>query len=219
MCFGSADSVSMQRALALPLLFAFSACSLLFPAEVDADREAGAEIDDAQTGSDTATKRAGEGDGGEGEVGEGEGEGEVIDVGEGDSEAADDGGDGVFALCDGVLVDTTRDEANCGECGNACAVAGSASCTVDEVCRAFTLSDEDGVAHTDGGCFCEAPPPELAGCEEREMLCLGVCIDPGSDVENCGECSNACVASPDCASPRCVDGGCQCEPPPTSVAP
>lgn len=89
--------------------------------------------------------------------------------------------------CDGVASngceqDLLSSAAHCGGCGRPCAVG--------EVCSASACRSS-----------CMAP----------SMLCSGTCINPASDLRNCGACGVVCAAangSALCSSGRCVVSAC-----------
>src|SRR5690606_6741600 len=73
-----------------------------------------------------------------------------------------------------ACVDTTTNNAHCGECSNACDSA-------TEQCVA-------------GGCE----------CREGLELCLDECVDVSNDSSHCGSCGEACGAAESCAEGECV---------------
>lgn len=84
--------------------------------------------------------------------------------------------------CGGKCVDTTGDQANCGDCGAQCG------------------SEADGCKG--GVCRCAGG----AACAPGQSCCAGVgCVDQQADRFNCGGCGNVCNPGE-----SCVDGACKC---------
>ena len=84
-------------------------------------------------------------------------------------------------------VDVTDDEENCGQCGNVCPV-GARCQNAECVC---------GAGLNDG----------------REVLCPGglfggdsICVDVGTDPDNCGQCGSVCPSGAKCEGGACVCG-------------
>jgi Stigma-specific protein, Stig1 len=95
-------------------------------------------------------------------------------------------------LCDGVCVDPTVDQDNCGACGKVCEM-GSACCAGG--CT-FTTSDRKNC----GTCG--------KACGSADTCCTGLCIDTAIDHDNCGVCGAACVKAGDvCVSSMCCAPG------------
>jgi hypothetical protein len=96
-----------------------------------------------------------------------------------------DGGLGME--CGGACVDLTKDNDNCGSCGNACA-QGTEQCTQGLCCKLGQTVCNGGA---DGG------GPQ--------------CTDTKSDANNCGSCGKVCSGNtPACASGTCVACGTDC---------
>lgn len=101
--------------------------------------------------------------------------------------------EGFFADCDGAPGDgceaDLRDPTSCGACGVVC--QGAESCSRS-------------------GC---------GGCPEGELSCDRRCVDPRTDVANCGACGRACASGPngvaECRSGtcavRCSEGFADCD--------
>ena len=76
--------------------------------------------------------------------------------------------------CDGMCVDPSTDDANCGACG--------VTCGADEVCREGS---------------CQLP------CLAAETQCGDVCADLSSDVDHCGACGVECAEGEVCSEGTC----------------
>jgi hypothetical protein len=86
--------------------------------------------------------------------------------------------------CDGECVDISGDNLHCGACGNAC--AGGESCVEGEC-----ISGNCSLSCAPGNVCCND-----SGVEQ--------CVDPQTDVANCGACGNACPGG------VCEDAACRC---------
>ncbi len=79
--------------------------------------------------------------------------------------------------CGGACVDLGFDEANCGECGNACGA--------EQICR-------QGICRV------------IRDCAAQGLTdCGGACVDTASDPNHCGECGNACPPGWSCEGLAC----------------
>jgi Stigma-specific protein, Stig1/Putative metal-binding motif len=118
--------------------------------------------------------------------------------------------------CNGKVDDTFNlqtDAANCGTCGNACAV-GSACCAgkcVNETsdvnnCGACAKACTSGSSCAKSVCV---PPAGTCtpACSADQTCCSGKCVDLKSDIANCGKCGGACTTGnqPGCCASACVD--------------
>ncbi len=79
--------------------------------------------------------------------------------------------------CNGVCLDPTSDEANCGACGTTCAAG--------ETCSA-------------GDC------QTTVTCTSPETACNNTCVNPTIDEANCGTCGTTCSANQSCIAGSCV---------------
>lgn len=90
-----------------------------------------------------------------------------------------------FVECPGGCVDTTRDELNCGACGNRC---------------------DPGEDCIEGACRCGTTGPDCDGT--ATSTCCGTeCVDTNGDNAHCGGCREACPAMTTCRDQRCECGG------------
>jgi len=126
--------------------------------------------------------------------------------------------EGGLTSCSGECVDLASDEANCGECGNAC---GSG-----EVCSGSTCSAgcDPGLENCGGSCVNLATSNDHCGvcfnacairrhcedstcvCDEGLEECSGVCANLGTDPMNCGSCGVECGFGMDCVAASCTCG-------------
>jgi len=129
---------------------------------------------------------------------------------------ADDAGTQLSA-CNSGCVDTNRDNANCGACGNACGAG--ATCT-SGVCTCPA-----GQAYCNGSCIGDQSDPNNCGgcgvacdtasgfvcssgactCSTSLTRCGSACVDTSSDNSHCGGCNVSCRSGTTCQS-----GSCQC---------
>ena len=98
-------------------------------------------------------------------------------LGSGDADGGD--GDGGTCTppqqsCSGSCTDVTKDHANCGSCGKACAAS--------QVCSGGTCA---------------------AGCDGGATACSGSCTDTKTNPKNCGTCGKACGAGETCNAGAC----------------
>jgi hypothetical protein len=122
--------------------------------------------------------------------------------------------------CNGVIddgFDVNTDPANCGRCGNACAVphafpaCTAGSCAIDH-CQ-MGWHDIDGLLSN--GCEYNCPPSGDEICDHLDNDCdtrIDEGIDLTSDLANCGSCGNLCAlsgATARCASSACVLESCR----------
>ena len=111
--------------------------------------------------------------------------------------------------CFGNCVALQTDVLHCGACGNACmGVPGPGQSDIGEcvagVCQVVCL---EGYTLVDGVCV-----PTTEVCDPGLTECVGVCVDPQTDVYHCGACGNACVGVPgpgQSSIGECVAGVCQ----------
>ena len=121
---------------------------------------------DGNTGDGDGDTGDGDGDTGDGDGAPGDGDG---DTGDGDGAPGDGDGEGCGTgeqLCNGVCTNVMEDDANCGECGNVCDIAG-----------------------TTGGCdngTCEAALSECILAEDPPKSCNEVCSEFGKSCVNLG---------------------------------
>ncbi len=73
--------------------------------------------------------------------------------------------------CDGVCVNLLTDIDNCGQCGSVCS----------EVCS-------NGVCKGGSGTTTDTGP----SCNDFQIECSGLCVDPENDPQNCGGCGIDC---------------------------
>jgi len=117
--------------------------------------------------------------------------------------------------CADSCVDTDRDEANCGACGNVCEADGSwceggqCLCSGDRIgCGSECVDNLTDVNHC-GTCgnVCPAEVACVEGqcqCPGGDVACSGVCLDILTDVGHCGACGNTCAAGATCEGGQCV---------------
>ncbi len=102
---------------------------------------------------------------------------------------------GAVGLCCGnACLDVASDPQNCGGCGQNCAagqtcVEGSCVSGVS----ATTCTGDGGCNLPDGG---------------SGLCCSGACVDPISDLANCGACGFTCFAGATCSAQGCVAPSC-----------
>lgn len=124
------------------------------------------------------------------------------------------------ACCDGACVELARDPMHCGTCSIACSgdqrcvagrcaerdVADGGVDTDASMPECFGVGDcnlsHEGAANAcvGGECMCGAGEP----CAFPEICCgdSAVCVDPLTDLRNCGRCGRVCLR---CDRGRCVD--------------
>ncbi len=118
--------------------------------------------------------------------------------------------------CGTSCVDKTKDNNNCGSCGNACGLgfnceAGECSChntICTDICTDTSLDSKNcgtcghqcpAVAQcTNGNCACPTGQSDL---------CTSGCVDLSTDNANCGQCDNACLPQTTCTSGKCTCPG------------
>ncbi len=123
--------------------------------------------------------------------------------------------------CNGQCVDTDTDTDNCGTCGNACDPPLNSCNTVlclEGTCNNF--ADPDGTICVEGQdegvcCFDDNAAVCLAGaqccsdsgCDVTEACCDNQCVNPNTDFDHCGICTNACIEG---KADACFNGQCVC---------
>jgi len=96
----------------------------------------------------------------------------------GTCECPNSSGFGKMEKCDGkTCVDTDRDIANCGGCGNRCITTGGQVCIGGE-CK----------------------------CPNNQTECSGRCVNTEADPAHCGGCDTACSAGTKCMAGHCLPG-------------
>lgn len=139
-----------------------------------------------------------------------------------------------YSQCGGACVDLRADFRNCGTCGQDCGrfVCQNAVCshTVRPDGGGFgdgsVVMDGalgDGSTTFDGGKLDGGPigagqadsgrfsaDTGLPGCSIGEQACVGGCVDPLVDPDNCGSCGTVCAPPQFCAQGACVI---HCDPP------
>ncbi len=138
-----------------------------------------------------------------------------------------------FGNCDGMEPNgceenLTTSASHCGACGNACSLRANAAtmtcragaCAVDMCVNGFgdcNMAEADGCeiagfanpSHC-GGCNhpCAAGQAcvlsACTACASPRVMCVGACVDTGSDSRNCGACGTVCSPGQSCSSGRCV---------------
>lgn len=83
-----------------------------------------------------------------------------------------------LVVCDGQCTDTSRDDAHCGGCGQACGT--------NEECRASRCRPI---------------------CDDNQTLCAAGCVDTRVDPAHCGNCDIQCAPGATCVGGRCEGGG------------
>lgn len=86
-------------------------------------------------------------------------------------------------LCNGSLVNTWTDPANCGSCGAFCA---------------------EGLVCSMGQCIGSRYPAARSACGIFQIQCNGTCSTYLYDEENCGRCGNRCGAPETCCNGHCT---------------
>ncbi len=95
--------------------------------------------------------------------------------------------------CHGLCKDASRDQGNCGGCGNICAGKDGEQCC-DGECK--NLQEPEHCGSCGNNCLDFGP---------ETVCCNGTCYAPAvfqTDAQNCGRCGN------DCGGGECVDGQC-----------
>jgi hypothetical protein len=121
--------------------------------------------------------------------------------------------------CGSACAVLATDDAHCGTCDKACAsgescaasacyphACGMTTCDPGAVCVSNACVDKSCV-----GVICPAPQSCGAGtcvCAAPALTCGGACVDPQTDVANCGACGKACDASELCAKGACYPKDC-----------
>jgi hypothetical protein len=149
--------------------------------------------------------------------------------GDGDGGGGSDGG-ACTSMCSGKCADLKTDSANCGKCGTVCptgatCVQGSCQCTATDsgsaqtkcgsACvdtktdntncgKCGTLCGNDAGAVLGGGTWACLNGTCGITCPMNKTECGGACVDMKTDNDNCGSCSNACVAMTE----QCTQGLC-----------
>lgn len=118
-------------------------------------------------------------------------------------------------LADYCEVDTNTDDANCGNCGNACSnaqtcLAGTctATCPAGQSLCSGGCVDLQNDSQSCGTCgtVCSGGSTCVAGqcaCHNGQQLCGGVCVSQSSDPANCGGCGVTCAAGRACTFGVC----------------
>ncbi len=124
--------------------------------------------------------------------------------------------------CGGGCVNTQTDLANCGTCGNACAITetcSSGTCTEMMSCGAGMSDCGDGcidVLSDDMNCgtcgrecgageSCMSGSCTMTTCASGQMRCGAACVDTDTDSANCGACDAACDVGEACTGGTCSD--------------
>jgi stigma-specific protein Stig1 len=116
--------------------------------------------------------------------------------------------------CGGACTDTSRDNANCGGCGNACTNGGACQGGQCICPSGYTIcSDQCVNTETDtnncGACgnacasgeTCQSG--QCSGCPTGETLCYGACYDLQNGVPYCGSCGHICPNNTVCKGGTC----------------
>lgn len=123
--------------------------------------------------------------------------------------------------CNGTCRDLTRDNANCGACGEQC--PGGTSCVEGE-CTCPDGLDLCGTTCRDlardrfncGTCGNTCPSNAIQGCIDGECscgaftICGNRCADTVTDEANCGTCGHTCGTGEVCLSGECTCEGTYC---------
>ncbi len=122
---------------------------------------------------------------------------------------------GALVKCNGVCVDTTGSQTNCGTCGTTCradqtcwlsackCATGSADCS--GVCKDVTSSTLNCGAC---GNVCATGATCISGvctCPTQQVACSGACKAVNTDPQNCGKCGTVCGAGTSCLFGACLD--------------
>ncbi len=128
--------------------------------------------------------------------------------------------------CDGACVDLASDRADCGACGHVCDIHQACTggrcvleCQADLVvcgtvcvdvatdgrnCGGCDLACAPGVACVAGVCGGSSGGGGSGGCAAGLLPCGGGCVDPATDVHNCGTCGHACLSTSTCQGGTCT---------------
>lgn len=110
-----------------------------------------------------------------------------------------------FTRCDQICVDLQMDPQHCGSCGRECATG--AMCAAGSCSNAIGDGGPDASGSADAGT--QSPLCEGEGsaddciCGFGELKCGTICVQAGTDPNNCGQCGLTCDAED-----FCVNGGC-----------
>ncbi|KAJ1324619.1 hypothetical protein MN608_10687 [Microdochium nivale] len=99
----------------------------------------------------------------------------------------------------------TTDDANCGECGNACNTGSRFNCRSNRcVCTADVLRDNNNCGGCGNKCPYKTHCDGTGSCTCDDDRCGNLCVDKKRHPRNCGACGNVC-ASGYCWDGKCVD--------------
>ncbi|MEZ4432475.1 MAG: MopE-related protein [bacterium] len=129
---------------------------------------------------------------------------------------------GVDDNCNGVIDDVAgldRDPANCGACGNVCALDNALPACLAGECRVLRcapgFTNDDGRAANGCEAVCTVEGDGVEVCNQRDDDCDGVAdegFDLGGDVGNCGLCGRSCMTTgvddAACIGGRCTISAC-----------
>lgn len=115
----------------------------------------------------------------------------------------------MFMMCDGSRVDVLSDNANCGQCGNACdgtfgvCRAGRCECVNADMlaCGDSRRCEEIKIdANNCGQCDFKCGPGSscingACKCRAGFTECNGECVDTLADSRHCGQCNNSCMGN------------------------
>jgi hypothetical protein len=76
--------------------------------------------------------------------------------------------------CDGVCIDASSDDGNCGACGKKCDTGNGFTCAASQCSCIGNLTD-----------------------------CYGQCVDTSSNANHCGDCDVACLPGHVCLNGQC----------------
>lgn len=129
------------------------------------------------------------------------------------------------SMCSGMCADLKTDNANCGKCGNACAmgatcVQGSCQCGAAQTKCGATCVDlktdlancgkcgtvcgggDAGMIMGGGTWGCVSGACTIM-CPAPKSECNGACVDTKTDFDNCGMCNTACMMGETCTGGIC----------------